>query len=189
MEIAFIGDVHGKIDLMYSLISDIRRTHDHNVDSVFQIGDFHAIRDKDDLKHFPVKEKYRTLGDFPKYFEGGRVPIKTYFIGGNHENNFWHSQHPEGHELIGGLNYLGRSGIKNIQDINLAWVSGNYSKKDFSESNSKKRKYNHFTKEDLDIILHQSNGEKIDVLMLHDWPAIRELEKHISGDVQNPENL
>ena len=25
--------------------------------------------------------------------------------------------------------------------------------------------------------------------MFHDWPAIRELEKHISDDVQNPENL
>ena len=71
MKIAFVGDVHGRINHMYELVSQTVRAFDYNVRAILQVGDFHAIRNEEDLKHFPVPEKHRVLGDFPSYFQIG----------------------------------------------------------------------------------------------------------------------
>lgn len=177
MKIAFIGDVHGKIDLMYESLSEIKRSFNYDVEAIIQIGDFHAIRGKSDLKFFPVPEKHRSLGDFHYYYQKGEVPIKTYFIGGNHDNNHWHSEHPEGHELVKNLRYLGRSGVKSFDGVNIGWISGNYSEIGFNEAKRKRVKYNHFTKKDVNKLINL--GERVDILLFHEWPSIRSLESGI----------
>ena len=188
MKIAIVGDVHGRINEMYKHVSNIENALNLNLGTIIQIGDFHAIRDENDLRFFPAPEKYRKLGDFPSYFQRGKVPIKTYFIGGNHDNNHWHSEHPKGHELIRDLHYLGRSGIKSFNGINIGWISGNYSEVGFNGKKRKKVKYNHFTREDVDKLV--SSGEKVDILLFHDWPSIRNLNNSIiEGSISHPDNL
>jgi lariat debranching enzyme len=47
---------------------------------------FQAVRTERDLDSMSVPVKYRSLGDFHKYFKGESVaPVLTIFIGGNHE--------------------------------------------------------------------------------------------------------
>jgi len=186
MKIAIVGDVHGKIGQMYRSILDIEESNRTEIDLILQLGDFQATRDERDLRYLSGPHKYRKLGDFPEFHEKGKVPKKTFFIGGNHENNYWHKQHPGGNQLVENLFYLGRSGIKAIGDLKMAWISGNYSPKDYSADNPKK--YHHFTEKDVQKVLKQQEG--VDVLLLHDWPSIRELAKDVDPDtVSNHETL
>ncbi|MEK6872414.1 MAG: metallophosphoesterase [Nanoarchaeota archaeon] len=182
MKLAFIGDIHGKVNQMYEQVSTIEERDNLDLDAIIQVGDFHAIRNEEDLKFFQASEKYRSVGDFPLFYNKGEVPKKTYFIGGNHDNNHWHSEYPNGYELIKDLHYLGRSGVRNFNDINIGFISGNYSEKGFY-GNKKRRKYNHFTKRDVDNLLNNLNSEeKVDIMVFHDWPSIRKLKEHIVGE-------
>ncbi|MEK6830551.1 MAG: metallophosphoesterase [Nanoarchaeota archaeon] len=186
MKIAFFGDIHGKIIDMYNLVSQFERGLGINLETIIQIGDFHAIRDEKDLRDFSAPEKYKSLGDFPLFYRQGKVLKKTFFIGGNHDNNQWHSKYPEGYELIKDLYYLGRSGIRSFDEINVGFVSGNYSEKSFNEHG--RGKYNHFTKADIDALINLD--KKADVLLFHDWPNIRKLnEGVIKESISHPKNL
>jgi len=179
MKIAIVGDIHGDLKQMYDAVSYT------GADFILQLGDFHAIRDEADLNRFPIPQKHRKLGDFPDFYNKGEVPIPTFFISGNHDNAYWHSEHPEGKELITNLNYLGRSGVGEFGGLKVGWVSGNYSPKGF-EGSKKPPKYNHFTKEDVKKLIALKEG--VDVLLFHDWPSIQDLEKKVvEGSVSNPE--
>mgnify|MGYP001559971968 CR=1 FL=1 len=68
MRIAFIGDLHGAVELMYRSVEKLKSIEDH-IDVLFQIGDFQAIRDKKDLSHFPVPERHKSLGDYHLFHE------------------------------------------------------------------------------------------------------------------------
>lgn len=185
-KIAFVGDVHGNIKRMYEEVSAAEKDLNIQIDLIFQAGDFHAIRDEKDLNKFPVPAHYRTLGDFPVYYVRGEAPKKTFFIGGNHENNYWLSEYPEGKEIIRDLFYLGRAGVLEIDTIRLGWVSGNYSPATYEKK--KEGKYNHFKSEDLQKVIAQKRH--IDILLLHDWPSIKSLEGFIiKGTVSDPKVL
>lgn len=177
MKIVVVGDVHGNLKEMYQKASDL------DADLVLQLGDFQAIRNPIDLRQASIPEKHKKLGDFPYLYNQGKVPIPTYFIGGNHENNRWLSQYPNGEELIKNLHYLGRSGVRQIAGLSIAWVSGNYSLNAFSRTSRKKPRYHHFTQEDIGRVATEQNP--IDILLLHDWPLIEGLEQHLNGELAN----
>jgi len=125
MKIAVVGDIHGLQRQMYEAVSDL------DVDMILQVGDFQAVRDQKDLTRLQVPGRYKQLGEYPYYHAQGQVPINTWFIGGNHDNDYWHSAFPQGHELITGLHYLGRAGVKKFDDLVVGWISGNYSPKSY----------------------------------------------------------
>ncbi len=59
-------------------------------------GDFQSIRNEFDLDQMAVPLKFKRIGDFEEYYAGRRkVPVKTLFIGGNHEasNYLWELYH------------------------------------------------------------------------------------------------
>ena len=168
-----MGDVHGQLDRMYRDVSDIEKARGINIDAICQLGDFQAIRNEEDLNHLRMPLRHRKTGDFPRYYQDSCVPKRTLFIGGNHENDVWISQHPEGTKLIRDLSYLGRSGTMDVGGVKVGWISGNYSPVEYSSAGRKK--YCHFTAEDIDKIW----ARDIDILLLHDWPSIRALQKHV----------
>ena len=131
MKLAIMGDVHGKIKQMYDSVSYVEQAFGKNIDAVLQVGDFQAVRDEKDLARMAIPGKYKVTGDYPDYHNEGVVPKRTFFIGGNHDNDHWHREHPEGHELVEGLSYLGRSGVMDLSGTNVAWISGNYSEQSF----------------------------------------------------------
>ena len=185
-KIALVGDIHGDIEQMYKDIQDAEKNSSLKIDSILQVGDFHAIRDEYDLKRFPAPARHRKMGEFSKYYREGEVPKKTFFIGGNHENNYWLSEFPEGKEIIHNLFYLGRAGVKEIENIKVGWVSGNYSPTSYAKT--KGGGYNHFKSEDMQAVINKK--ENIDVLLLHDWPSMKGLKDYIvNGTVSDPEAM
>ncbi len=182
MLIIVSGDIHGSLDKMYEKISHIEKERELRVDLVIQLGDFQAVRNEEDLKNIPVPLKHRKVGDFCRYYDAKQVPLKTYFIGGNHENNLWMSKFEGKSEIIGNLFYLGRSGFSEENGIKIGWVSGNYSPKDFDRAG--KGKYNHFTINDLHEV---EKAAGIDVLFMHDWPSIESLAPFIDTNSVLPD--
>jgi lariat debranching enzyme len=56
------------------------------IDLVICCGDFQSLRDKADMHTMACPPKYRSMGDFYKYYTGELVaPFLTIFVGGNHE--------------------------------------------------------------------------------------------------------
>ncbi len=178
-KIAFAGDTHGNLSAMYREVDSAETAIGSPIDAIIEVGDFHAIRHQQDLDRFPAKACHKELGDFPQYYLDGGVPRPTFFIGGNHENYHWLGHHPEGLQVVNNLTYLGRSGVRTIQDLRVGWVSGNYSPVGYLGS-KKKQDPAHFTVQDTDRLL--SHPRPIDILVFHDWPSIRSLEDHIETD-------
>ena len=78
MKIAIVGDVHGNINKMYSNILEIGANLKEEIDRIYQLGEFHAIRDKRDLNRFHAPLKHRAMGSFHNYYEKGIEPMDTY---------------------------------------------------------------------------------------------------------------
>jgi|GEM_PF-5659650 len=182
MIIAIAGDIHGSLDCMFDRVSFIEKEKGINVDLVVQLGDFQAVRDERDLKNIHVPARHRKTGDFCKYYTDQKVPRKTYFIGGNHENNSWLSEYEGKSEIIRNLYYLGRSGVCEENGMRMGWVSGNYSPKDYDRIG--KAKYNHLTSNDLKAF---ESEKEIDMLFFHEWPSVENLAPFIERDSVLPD--
>ncbi|MBT3304096.1 hypothetical protein HN592_01470 [Candidatus Woesearchaeota archaeon] len=165
-KILAVGDVQGNIDDLCTLYSKYP-----DIDLVLQVGDFNTARNKEDLKTLFSPPKYREIKDFPDYFSGKkRIPLPTYFIGGNHESWGFLENFNSDNEVTPNLNYFGRVGLININGLHIAGVSGIFSKhytqlNERDSSNLKDRSY--FIADD---IKHLRSLAEIDILLLHEWP-------------------
>jgi hypothetical protein len=92
--IAFVGDTHGHIKLMYERLLEWQERTGLQLSWVWQVGDFGIwpameSLDPSTIKHakkhdYPLRE---ALGDFPEIILGDyAIPIPTYFTRGNHED-------------------------------------------------------------------------------------------------------
>lgn len=94
MLVAVFGDTHGHLDLMYAKALAWQDRTGIKLDYVFQVGDFGIWPYIDKLdratkKKIPSEDK-DPRGDFPKYlFDGKEIPIPTYFVRGNHEDQVY----------------------------------------------------------------------------------------------------
>lgn len=164
-KIMVVGDVHGKIDELNNLYSKYK-----DIDLVLQVGDFGTVRNEKDLESFFSPPKYKLVKDFPDYFSGRKnISLPTYFIGGNHES--WGFLEDKGNqEIIPNLHYFGRTGLININGLNIAGISGIFSKhytllNERDPVNLKDRNY--FIMDDIDYLKSLDN---IDILLMHEWP-------------------
>jgi hypothetical protein len=174
---AVFGDVHGRIDGMVELGRRFERAFGAKLDLVLQVGDLEPHRDERDLATMSAPEKYRKLGDFPRYATGeSRLPWEVVFIAGNHEPYGWLEEHPSGGYLIPGLYYLGRAGAVERLGLRIGGFSGVYhplhSERDRrpAPSSDDARRWKlatYSTREDEARALALGS---VDLLLLHDWP-------------------
>ncbi len=91
---AWFGDTHGNLRFMWQMATEWQARTGINLDWIFQVGDFGIFPHEDRLdppsrkhaeKHgYSIEE---AVGDFPYVLTGElEVPIPTYFIRGNHED-------------------------------------------------------------------------------------------------------
>ena len=86
INIATIGCLHGKLEVVYEEISKYEIKNKISIDLVIICGDFQTVRDYADLEYVKMPDKYKHLGDFHLYYKGKKeIPYLTLFIGGNHE--------------------------------------------------------------------------------------------------------
>lgn len=80
------------------------------------------------LQYMSCPEKFRVLGDFWRFHLYEELfPVPLLFIGGNHEPWNFLDMYPQGDELAQNIEFLGRSGIREIGGATIAGISGVYS--------------------------------------------------------------
>jgi predicted phosphodiesterase len=164
MIILFIGDLHGKLDMMEDTI---RQNMD--VDFVLQVGDFGAFFDDGKGSGIPLHR--RCQSDFPKYISectGFSKPV--FFIKGNHEDFTYldsleqKSSQSEPIYIVNNLYYIPNGRVITLHGIKIAAIGGNYSPVCFYNPKSGgKRK--HFDIHEFEKIIDVKN---IDIFLTHD---------------------
>lgn len=118
---AAVGDIHGGMRAMVSAVEAREQEVGGGIQFVLQAGDFEPIRHEDDLATMAAPQKYRAIGDFPKFATGTvRFPWPLYFIGGNHEPCGYLDQIPLGGTLVENCHYMGRAGCIDIAGLRVA---------------------------------------------------------------------
>lgn len=111
MLIAFFGDTHGHLDLMFSRARDWEERTGHTLDLLFQVGDFGIWPNLESVD--PATAKHATkhgvspIGDFRAYLLGEKVaPKPVYFVRGNHEDQLFLRRHEQIFQAIYPDTYL-----------------------------------------------------------------------------------
>lgn len=109
-----------------------------------------------------------------------KLPLKFYFIDSSELAPSLHVKYPDGGEICPNLVFLGKSGIKEIEGIKIAFLSGiqstHYSEL-YSENNLPKVSYYgpYYTLGDISLIEEKIKMEKeafrgVDIFLSNDWP-------------------
>ena len=175
MKIAVFGDIHGYWCAFRDAVVAI--TEQIPLDLVLQCGDAQPFRDEVDLEYMASPEKYRELGDFWFFHQGGeRFPVPTFLIRGNHDPWNLYDQNPSGCELALNVEYMGRVGMRKIDGIKVVGISGVYSEKYFGEphvrwpyASNRKKQATYYNSTDINRA--KSFGQP-DILLLHEWPSL-----------------
>lgn len=174
MNIAVSGCTHGNLDLLYQEVTKLQDSKNIKVSLLLCTGDFHAIRDFEDLDSMTCPAKFRKLGDFHKYYTGQAVaPVTTVFIGGNHESVSHMHEFQNGGWVAPNIYYMGRVGVIKFGDLRIAGVSGIYHQKDYF-----KNVPTHYTPAVIKTLYRYRKSEvenlmrisPPDIMLSHDWP-------------------
>lgn len=179
INIAIQGCSHGELTKIYSQIEKMEKETNEKIDLLICCGDFQSIRNKGDLACMSVPNKYKKMGDFYMYYNGEKkAPIKTIFVGGNHEASNYLWELPYGGWVADNIYYMGYSNSIIYKGIRISGISGIYKEYNYE--------YNHyerppFTNETLKSIYHSRSIDiyrlsllpknKIDIFISHDWPT------------------
>jgi len=103
------------------------------------------------------------------------IPLPIYFIEAGELSPVLNTLYPEGHEICPNLHFLGKAGIKVIQGISVAYLSGLQSEWS-PEVQLKIQKYDPgaYTMKEINSILIQKDNKEykkgIDILLTSEWP-------------------
>lgn len=161
-KIAFVGDVHGKIDLMQD------RVISTDADIIIQVGDLGTFVSEEKMDK-PTR-KYDGMGDLIQYYTNKkRFLIPTYFIKGNHDDYEIIEEIKQ--NKIHNLHYLENSNVYEIAGLKIGVLGGSYSGKcynlDKNDPELKGRRQRHFNHQAVEYILKQKN---LDVIVGHEGP-------------------
>lgn len=133
VNIAVQGCCHGELDIIYQNILDVETSTGTKVDLLLICGDFECVRDVVDLCCMAVPFKYRHLKNFYKYFNGeSQAPVKTIFIGGNHEaSNVLQSLYYGGY-VAPNIYFLGWAAVVNFKGLRIGGMSGIFNDKHYT---------------------------------------------------------
>jgi len=174
---AAVGDVHGQMHSMVRLVEGRAKRASLEMSFVLQVGDFEPHRHEADLTTMAAPSKYKQLGDFATFHAGkSRFPWPVFFIGGNHEPHGFLEISPDGFELFSACTYLGRVGLLEWNGLRIAGLSGIYKEDSFQDlrpsvsslGTVSNKVFAYFNEQDVERALE---FERVDVLLLHEWPA------------------
>ena len=175
---AAVGDVHGHHHLMVDRLRRLEDAVGREFAFVVQVGDFECNRHEADLFSNTSPPRFKTLGDFPDFYEGrAAFPWPVFFIGGNHEPYGFLDGLLTGGEVAPNCHYLGRAGHTQICGLRVAFLSGIYSPKAFeterpapgqNRHQQSWRRSTYFDRSDVERALAAGSA---DLLVVHDWPA------------------
>lgn len=186
LRIAVQGCCHGELDQVFE---KVRELHSQDpIDLLIILGDFQSIRDDRDFESISIPPKYRKLGDFKGYYEDDslRPPVKTIFIGGNHESMRHLMLLPHGGYVANDIYYMGYSNVLWYRGIRIGGLSGIWKKWDYnrrrpdwgyldksSSWSDKVRELYHVRESDMLplFMLKNESSSRLDLMLSHDWPS------------------
>ncbi len=162
LRMAFVGDLHGKIDLMFEKLQP------HSPDLVIQIGDFGTY--VEERRMDKATRKHGGLGDFVDYYEGRKkFPIPTYFIKGNHEDFDVIEEIRKG--AVPNLYYMTNGNVYDFNGLRIGALGGNHSperyKLDRNHPKLQQSRRKHFNHQDIESL---AQHQDIDIIAAHDCP-------------------
>ncbi len=172
MLVAVVGDVHGRFFRVEEWVEELEKNLGEQVSVVLAVGDVETFATPDD--HRRKSTKRNMPAEFAAYARGERAMRREFvFVGGNNEDFEDLERFPHGGELVPGVRYLGRAGVRTIHGLRVAFLSGIYAPTRFdrpripatSAESSKQAGY--FRQADVDIVRAVPSA---DVLLLHEWP-------------------
>lgn len=187
MKVAFFGDTHGHLELMWNTAVDWQMRNGR-LDFIVQIGDFGIWPTPEGIdkatRYHMEKDGMKVGGDFQDYLAGlKQIPIPTYFIRGNHEDQEYlrklelQQQELSPHkvwncaiEILPNLLYIPDGYVVDILGVRFAGWGGNFAyktwKQDMSYWRTDGRRLNHMTRDRFERLIRS----QFDVLLTHDAP-------------------
>ncbi|KJH44464.1 lariat debranching enzyme domain protein [Dictyocaulus viviparus] len=175
------------MDKIYAVLAEIEKEKGYKFDLLICCGDYQAVRNYGDLHHMHVKEKYRSLQTFYKYYSGEKeAPILTIFVGGNHEASGYLCELPNGGWVAPNIYYMGFANVIRFAGLRVAGLSGIFNSKEFYRGHYERPPYpndsevvSSYHVRNIDVWrlkhLRPVDGDytsnPIDIMITHDWPA------------------
>lgn len=135
-----------------------------------------------------VPAKYRHLGDFPAYYCGRKkAPIRTVFIGGNHEasSHLWELYY--GGWVAPNIYYLGAANTLRYGPIRITGMSGIWKDVDYYKPHFERLPFNYGDIKgfchvrEIDVRKLLLIRDQVDIGLSHDWPNL--IERY--GDLED----
>lgn len=177
MKVAVAGCVHGSLDKLYEDFEQLQRQNDGSIELLLVCGDVQTVRNEPDLLCMAVPPKYRTLGDFHRYYTGERkAPILTVFIGGNHEAYSYLMSLPYGGWVAPNMYYVGYANVLRYKNVRIAGLTGIFCDRCVQRSHDERLPL------DNNAVRHVYHSRFVDawrmmqvrtrpeLVMSHDWP-------------------
>lgn len=111
-EIAFLGDVHARMDALDTAMQNCAR---RGIDTLVQVGDFWLYTEKDLRKFNRVRDRIEDQFG---------ILVDVHFIDGNHENFDLIGDTTVTKEITPWMTYHGRGDIFTIKDVTIATFGG-----------------------------------------------------------------
>lgn len=136
-----------------------------------------ALRNANDAACISVPAKWKSMGDFYKYYGGEAVaPYLTIFCGGNHEASNYMYELYYGGWAAPNIYYLGAANIVRFGPLRISAMSGIWKGYDFRKPHFERLPYN---ADDLHSVYHIRELDvrkllqvrtQVDIGLSHDWP-------------------
>ncbi|KAJ5371364.1 Lariat debranching enzyme [Penicillium cataractarum] len=178
VRVAVVGCAHGGFDEIYTLLKARAEEKGwETIDLVIIGGDFQALRNANDAACISVPAKWKSMGDFYKYYGGEAVaPYLTIFCGGNHEASNYMYELYYGGWAAPNIYYLGAANIVRFGPLRISAMSGIWKGYDFRKPHFERLPYN---ADDLHSVYHIRELDvrkllqvrtQVDIGLSHDWP-------------------
>ncbi len=156
---------------MYAAVDALEREAGREVACVLHVGDFGVWPDPDHLDD--ATQKHGEDGSFRRLLRAGRVPRKTIFIAGNHED-FDYLAARSSNELIENLWFLPWGEVTEVragvETLRVGGIGGCYGPRDYEKVRVSGWARRHYVEADLERLKARAT-ERLDVLLLHEPPA------------------
>lgn len=178
-KIAFVGDIHGDVDLMLDKAQQL------NADIIIQVGDFGTYVSEERLDK--ASARHQGLGNFVDYYHNYKqFTLPTFFIKGNHEDYDIIEEIKE--HKIPHLFYLENGKVYTFGDLRIGALGGNYSPQRFPLDRNNKRlqgcRRKHFNYQDLADLIR---NKPLNIIVAHDCPQGIGMKGRGNDDCGSPE--
>lgn len=170
--VAVVGDIHGRFRRVREWVEQLEQARGRAVDVILAVGDVEAFANAEDHRRKAAK---RTMpAEFSEFASGASAFHRPlYFIGGNNED--FQALHglQGGGEIAPNVHYLGRVGVREVNGLKLAWLSGIFAPKHIDKplvlpaTQETRKQAGYFRREEVATL---SGVTDVDILLVHEWP-------------------